>query len=185
MQSQEVLFLLVKKTNNKLGREFFIRDTLTVAKDLLGKFLIKDGFVVQINEVEAYIGDCDPACHAFIGKTERNKAMFEVGGTAYIYFIYGMYFCFNVVTEEEGRGCAILVRGAKVIKGVSAGVKTDGPGKLCRALGITKVDDGRDLCSDKSFYLCDRAFKPTDIRVSKRIGLTKGVELEWRFSCSI
>ncbi len=171
----------MKKTNKKLGEEFFVRDTLTVAKDLLGKFLVKDNFVVQINEVEAYVGDCDPACHAFVGKTERNKAMFEVGGTAYVYFIYGMYFCFNVVTEERGRGCAVLVRGAKPIEGVPAGTKMDGPGKLCRALGITKEDDGRDLCCDKTFYLYDSGFKPEKIEVSKRIGLTKGIDSEWRF----
>lgn len=173
----------MKKKNKKLGREFFARETLTVAKDLLGKFLVKDDFVVQINEVEAYVGDCDPACHAFIGKTERNKAMFEPGGTAYVYFIYGMYFCFNIATEGKGRGCAILIRGAKPVSGIPAGVKTDGPGKLCRALEITKADDGRDLCLDEHFYLYDSGFRPKNIQVSKRVGLSKGIDLEWRFYC--
>ncbi len=165
----------------KLIRKFFERDTVQVAKELLGKFLVKDGFIGQIIETEAYSGDIDPACHTFKGKTKRTEIMFDRGGKSYVYFIYGMYFCFNIVTEKKGKGCAVLIRGIKPIKGPVI----NGPGKLCYAFNITKKDNGTDLTVSKKFYVLDTGFVPQKINVSKRIGINKGKELDWRFFIDI
>lgn len=181
--------------NKKLERRFFERATLEVAQDLLGKFLVKGECVGQIDEVEAYVGENDPACHAFIGKTERNKVMFGIAGLAYVYFIYGMYYCFNIVTEEEDRGCAVLIRSVKPISGIELMVERrgsgdlknlcNGPGKLCQAFSIDKSDNGRNVSSEKDFYLFDNGFRPNEIKISKRVGLSKGTDLDWRFSCEL
>lgn len=166
-----------------LTRSFFNRPTLTVAKQLLGKFLVKGGKIGQINEVEAYIGDIDPACHAYNGVTKRTKVMFGPAGHSYVYFIYGMYFCLNVVTEKEGKGCAVLIRSVKPVSGFEGCLKTDGPGKLCKAFGITKKDNGIDLCTSKDFFIEDRGCKIKNIKCLKRIGINKGTELLFRFIC--
>jgi DNA-3-methyladenine glycosylase len=168
-------------------RSFYNKPTLTVAKQLLGKFLVKDGKIGQINEVEAYVSDIDPACHAYNGMTKRTKVMFGPSGYSYVYFIYGMYFCFNVVTEKEGKGCAVLIRGVKPVSGFDKEdyLKTDGPGKLCKAFGITKKDNGIDLCTSKDFFIEDRGCKVENIKRLKRIGINKGTEFEWRFVCKL
>jgi len=163
----------------KLTRSFFNRPTIEVAKDLLGKYLIKGNFVGEINEVEAYDGAIDPACHSFNGKTKRTEVMFGKPGVSYVYFIYGMYHCFNVVTEKKGNGCAVLIRGVKPISPTN--LKTNGPGKLCRAFNITKKDNCIDLCTSKNFYIEDRKVIPKIIKTSKRIGINKGKNFEWRF----
>lgn len=167
--------------NKRLARDFFNRPTLEVAKDLLGKFLIKDDKVVQITETEAYIGEVDPACHAHRGITPRTKVMFGPPGFSYVYFIYGMYFCFNIVTEPENCGSAVLIRGAKIISGLAEHIKLDGPGKFCRALEITKEENGIDLCASKNFYLEDRGFKVENFRTTRRIGIKQAKNLPWRF----
>lgn len=106
-----------------LKRDFFVRDTLTVAKELLGKNIVRniDGnkLIARIVETEAYIGPFDKAAHSYNNKkTQRNEVMFKDAGHAYIYFIYGMYYCFNIVTEEENKPCAVLIRAAQPIEGI-------------------------------------------------------------------
>lgn len=121
---------------SRLNRDFFNRPTLQVAQELLGKVLHFNQHQLIITETEAYHGTDDPACHAARGKTPRCEVMFDKAGVSYVYFIYGMYYCLNIVTEEEGTAAAVLIRGARLI----GHDKTDlsGPGKLCRYLGIDK-----------------------------------------------
>lgn len=161
-------------------RAFYKRPTLTVAKELLGAILcrrLQDGTVLTapIVEVEAYTED-DPACHAFRGLTERTRVMFGHPGHAYVYFIYGMYFCLNVVTEPEHTPGAVLIRAI----GTPGG---DGPGKLCRLWGIDKSQNGLNLCDLQSeLFICkgDKVSK-SDIEVSTRIGIKLAAERPWRF----
>src|SRR5271170_1163177 len=137
----------------KLPRSFYDRDTIAVAKALLGKFFIhvSDGIkrVGKIVEVEAYLGPHDLAAHSSRGLTERNKVMFGPPGHAYVYFIYGMYFCMNVVTEREGHASAVLLRAIEPVKNV--GGRTCGPGLLCRAMKIDRRLNGHDLLSGDFF----------------------------------
>ena len=178
----------------KLSREFYLRPTLEVARDLVGKYLIyKNGaklFSARLVEVEAYIGEDDPACHAAVGKTERNKVMYGSGGHAYIYFIYGMYYCLNVVTERPGFPAAVLLRGAEPEEGFEYMKKNfpkgyhqklaNGPGKLCRAFGMTRRQNGLDLTGN-ILYLEDRGYRPARIVTTPRIGITRGADRPWRF----
>lgn len=125
-----------------LNRAFYLRPTVEVARDLLGRYLVlSDGErparVGRIVEVEAYVGEHDRASHARVGRTPRNSPMYEEAGHAYIYRIYGMYWCLNVVTEPAGTPCAVLIRAVEPLAGLPAA--TNGPGKLCRAFGL----DGR------------------------------------------
>jgi DNA-3-methyladenine glycosylase len=137
----------------KLPRSFYDRDTTVVAKELLGKFLVRasNGIerVGKIVEVEAYLGPHDLAAHSSKGLTERNKAMFGSPGHAYVYFIYGMYFCMNVVTEREGHASAVLLRAIEPVKKVKG--RTCGPGLLCRAMKIDMRLNGHDLLSSDFF----------------------------------
>jgi DNA-3-methyladenine glycosylase len=181
------------RLGRKLPRKFYLRPTLEVAADLLRKTIVyhhPDGILAaDIVEVEAYIGEDDPACHAAVGKTERNEVMYGAGGHAYIYFIYGMYHCFNVVTEKAGFPAAVLVRGVEPVAGEAimatnspAGCKkvTDGPGKFCRAFGLSREQNGIDL-SGKRLYIVDRAAVKPKIERSSRIGIKKGNKRLWRF----
>lgn len=150
----------------KLPLSFYRRNTLSVAKDLLGKILVTntpDGIVkARIVETEAYLGLSDKACHSYNKKPfGRVNVMFEDGGFSYVYLIYGMYYCFNVVTEGEGSPEAVLIRAAEPVFNIplmEARRKTDkpkflcnGPGKLCQALGITKEFYGTPLDSDQIY----------------------------------
>lgn len=130
-----------------LPRDFYARKTVAVAKDLLGRVLVHDDGGVRragrIVETEAYVGPHDLACHASKGRTARTDVMFGPAGHAYVYLIYGMYDCFNVVTEREGFAAAVLVRGVAPIEGCLG--KTDGPGKTCRAMRITRAQNRLDL----------------------------------------
>ncbi|MCP4705052.1 MAG: DNA-3-methyladenine glycosylase [candidate division Zixibacteria bacterium] len=186
--------------SKKLNRDFYLRPTLEVACDLIGKYLIYNNsnniISARIVEVEAYIGEDDPACHAAVGKTDRNEIMYGIGGFSYIYFIYGMYYCLNIVTEREGYPAAILIRGAEPIEGLEImrqnypGAKnnryTDGPGKLCKAFGLTREKNGLDLIKG-NLYLENREYdKDTknrirEIKKAKRIGIKKGINRKWRF----
>jgi len=163
----------------KLPKSFFDRDTVQVAKDLLGKRLVFGGKECVITETEAYVGMEDEACHAARGKTPRNAVMFGDAGFSYVYLIYGMYHCLNFVTEAEGRPCAVLIRGAEPVDS-DCGVKLDGPGKLCKFLGITKDASGVDITESGDFYVCD-----TDIKfkysATPRIGIKKATNKLWRF----
>jgi len=134
----------------KLPRAFYDRDTIAVAKDLLGKYLVHAERVGRIVEVEAYLGPHDLAAHSARGLTKRTKVMFGPPGHAYVYMIYGMYWCMNVVTEREGHASAVLLRAVEPVKNVEG--RTQGPGLLCRAMGIDKQLNNHDLLSD-DFYI--------------------------------
>jgi len=145
----------------RLSREFFARDTLTVARELLGQRLVRvlDGQRLsgRIVEVEAYVGEEDQASHARCGATRRNAPMYGPAGHAYVYFIYGMHYCLNVVTEREGYPAAVLVRALEPLEGLEVmrvrrgGVPdaqlASGPARLCQALEIDRRFDGADLCA--------------------------------------
>ncbi len=138
----------------KLPREFYDRDTVQVAHELLGKVLVHvdDGVerIGKIVEVEAYLGPHDLAAHSARGLTARTRVMFGPPGHAYVYFIYGMYFCMNVVTEPEGHASAVLLRAIEPVKHLTG--RTCGPGLLCRAMNIDRRLNGHDLLSD-NFYI--------------------------------
>ena len=134
----------------RLEPTFFARDALAVARALVGTYLVHaDGAAppraVRIVETEAYRGPTDGACHARVGLTQRTRTLYGPPGHAYVFLIYGMYDCFNVVCCGEGRGHAVLVRAGEPIAGIPEGVRTDGPGRLARALGVTRAHDGEDL----------------------------------------
>ena len=138
----------------KLPRSFYDRDTMVVAKELLGKYLVHRSNRVKrigkIVEVEAYLGPHDLAAHSAKGRTERTKVMFGPPGHAYVYLIYGMYHCMNVVTEREGHASAVLLRAIEPVKNVEG--RTQGPGLLCRAMEIDRRLNAQDLLSD-DFYI--------------------------------
>src|SRR5579872_3133071 len=131
----------------KLARSFYDRDTTEVAQELLGKYLVHASHGVErigkIVEVEAYLGPHDLAAHSAKGLTNRTKVMFGPPGYAYVYMIYGMYFCMNVVTEKEGHASAVLLRAIEPIKNIET--RTQGPGLLCKAMQIDKQLNGYDL----------------------------------------
>jgi len=190
----------------KLTRQFYNRDTLTVAKELIGKVLVRefDGNVIssRITEAEAYIGAIDKASHCYKGKTERTKVMFGEPGHAYVYFIYGMYNCFNVVTEGEGFGSGVLIRSIEPLENIEMmsinrygkplkeitkqQLKniSNGPGKLCIALKITKSENGLDL-TENELYILDDGYKDYIVENSKRINIDYAEEAKdflWRFT---
>lgn len=134
----------------RLPRSFYDRDTVEVAQELLGKHLVRvtsTGIRIgRIVEVEAYLGPHDLAAHSARGLTPRTRVMFGPPGYAYVYLIYGMYHCMNVVTQAEGLASAVLLRALEPVTGIES--RTQGPGLLCRAMGIDKGLDGHDLVSD-------------------------------------
>jgi len=173
-----------------LARGFYQRPTADVARDLLGKLLLRAtaaGLVAaRILEVEAYLGPQDRACHTFGGRrTERVRSMWGEAGHAYVYLIYGLHHCLNIVTVGGGAGEAVLVRGAAIVHGldvarrrrgdgVADGRLADGPGKLCQALGIDRDDDGRDLCQPaRGLWLGDDGWPVEErlVRRTPRIGV--------------
>lgn len=195
---------------DKLPKDFYLLDTLTVARELLGAYLVRRAgeqlIAGRITETEAYIGAIDKACHAYGGRlTPRTKIMFEPGGCAYIYFIYGMYYCMNVVTEPEGCGCAVLIRGLDLAAGHDIAARfrygeefenlssyrlknfSNGPGKLCKALNLTKEQNGEDLTG--SLLYITKTFpgitnSKYTIHTGKRIGIGYAEEAQhfmWRF----
>lgn len=192
----------------KLTRDFYDRDTVQVARELLGQHLVRilpDGtpLVCRIMETEAYVGPIDKACHAYgYRRTPRTETLFTQPGTVYIYLIYGMYHCLNFVTEPEGEPCAVLIRGAQPVENVDIiaenrfGCKYEdmtayqrrhflnGPGKLCRGLGLTRAQNGLDLLGDELCVCSAPSPPPEHIRVGKRIGIDyaqEAVDFPWRF----
>jgi len=151
----------------RLSRTFYARDTTTVARDLLGKHLIHlvDGSqrVGRIVEVEAYLGPHDRAAHSSKGLTPRTRVMFGPPGHAYVYLIYGMHHCLNVVTEPEGHGAAVLIRALEPVRNLPG--KASGPGLLCKALGVDRGLDGADLLGDRLFIT---EGEPGEFRIAKR-----------------
>ena len=152
-----------------LPRSFYDRDTIEVARDLLGTHLVHISHGVKrvgrIVEVEAYLGPHDLAAHSSKGLTERTKVMFGPPGHAYVYLIYGMHHCMNVVTEREGHGAAVLLRALEPIQNLEG--RTQGPGLLCRAMGITKALNAHDLRSSQ-FYVTARSEDETPRIVKRR-----------------
>lgn len=148
----------------KLPRRFYDRNTVTVARELLGKFLVHGDRIGRIVETEAYLGPHDRAAHSARGRTARNEVMFGPPGHAYVYFIYGMYHCLNVVTEREGHAAAVLLRALEPVRNITG--KTNGPGLLCRALGIDRRWNGHDLLSD-DFYIAAPPHEPV-LQIVKR-----------------
>jgi len=185
----------------KLGREFYLREnTLKVARELLGKLLVvaaDDGKHVSgmIVETEAYLGVTDRAAHSYGGRrTARNEVMYGGGGHAYVYFIYGMYFQFNVVTGPADHPQAVLIRALEPVEGIEV-VRarrgemndrnlTSGPGKLCIAMGIDRGLNGEDLLAEKVWLEDYRKVPPKQVAVGKRIGIDYAgeyAEKPWRF----
>lgn len=146
---------------------------MVVARELLGKYLVlRSGdqeHIGRIVEVEAYLGPHDLAAHSSRGLTERNKVMFGPPGHAYVYLIYGMYFCMNVVTEREGHASAVLLRAIEPVKNVEG--RTQGPGLLCRAMRIDKRLNGHDLLSHDFYLAAPANTKPSVIVKRPRIGV--------------
>lgn len=165
----------------RLTRDFFMRPTVDVAQDLLGKTLVFGRHRGRITETEAYVGEDDPASHSARGKTPRNAVMFDQAGMVYVYFIYGMYHCLNIVTEGRDVGAAVLIRGIQEdpVDG-QPGRHLNGPGKLCRDWGITLVDNGRDAISDAQIGLYDTPSFGHFI-TTPRIGISKATDKLWRF----
>lgn len=178
-----------------LSKKFYNRDPIIVARELLGKILVRNinGKVIsgRIVETEAYLGFNDEAAHSFIGKTNRNKSLFGPPGMAYIYRIH-MQYCVNAVTNEIDDPGGVLIRALEPIEGIEEMKRnrekenlkdlTSGPGKLCKALNITLEQDGVDLKNKKSpIYIVEDNYKSSEIVSSKRIGISKAAEHEWRF----
>lgn len=190
-------FLLLKK----LPRAFYSRPTLCVARDLLGKLIVRKThrvrLVGRIVEVEAYLAEKDPASHAYRGMTTRNAVMFGHPGHLYVYFTYGMHFCSNVVTETKGKAGAVLIRGVEPIRGISVmqGLRwkkrrmdrkdqrdlTNGPAKFCEAFGIRRKLNGVDLLGREIFLARDKPVRLSEVGRSTRIGIRNGKEKRWRF----
>ncbi len=159
-----------------LPTSFFERHAVIVAQDLLGKTLVFSSFEGVITETEAYRGLDDPASHAFRGPTPRAKVMFGPAGFSYVYFIYGMYHCLNIVTEPEGSPSAVLLRGLKIGK-----LHLNGPGKLCKYFGISKAHNQMNICEDLSFCVLDKPHPHFQTLTTPRIGIKQGLDKAWRF----
>ena len=187
---------------------FYDRDTLEVAPDLLGKYLVRkiDGccLVGKIVEVEAYKGSIDKGAHSYKYRiTPRTEVMFGPPGHAYVYLIYGMYYCLNIVTEEEGEPCAVLIRGiepveneahmavlryGKFLEKITNTQRknlTNGPGKICKAFNITKDQNGKPLCNQDFYISFGKTVENSQIIRSKRINIDYAEEAKdflWRYS---
>jgi len=167
-----------------IPRSFYAKDTLIVAEKLLGCTIHadRDGVITaaRIIETEAYCGTADLACHASRGKTPRTEVMFGEPGFAYVYMIYGMYFCLNFVTEKEGNACAVLLRGIET----TDGRKIYGPGKSCRYLKIDKSFNRLDLCSKETIWLERGAKHKVMFKTDRRVGIDYAgdwKDKQWRF----
>ena len=178
-----------------LPLDFYRQDTFSLVSKILGKVLVrrigKKIIAGRIVEVEAYVGD-DPASHAANGMTERNRIMFEEGGVAYVYFTYGMHFCFNIVTDRTGFPAALLVRALEPLESIEEMKRrrgtdflknlTNGPAKLCQAMGIDRRLNGISLDS-RELSIEDDGFVlgGGDIESSTRIGIRVATDRRWRF----
>lgn len=201
-------------TVHPLARAFFARDPRRVARQLLGKVLVREGnasvsrLTARIVEVEAYLGETDPAAHAAAGRTLRNSVLFGPPGHAYVYFIYGNHYCLNVTCQPEGKAGCVLFRALEPLSGIDEMAKargielrsaevnsrevdrrkdwprlTSGPGRLCEAFGITRArDNGCDLTSAAgSLWIGDDDYRARNILTTPRIGITKAADLPLRY----
>ena len=185
-----------------LARAFFARDPRRVARELLGKILVRQDdnvrLTARIVELEAYLGESDPAAHAAAGRTARNAVLFGPPGYAYVYFIYGNHYCLNVSCEREGRAGGVLFRALEPLEGIDqmarargitvSGPKdllrlTRGPGRLSEAFGITRLrDNGCDLTSQSSgLWIGDDGYRSGHICMTARIGITKAADRRLRY----
>jgi DNA-3-methyladenine glycosylase len=185
-----------------LERSFYARNPRRVARELLGKVLVRNGgklhLAARIVEVEAYLGENDPAAHAAAGNTARTSVLFGPPGYAYVYFIYGNHYCLNVSCEREGKAGSVLFRALEPLDGLEEMARargillqgprdlpklTAGPGRLAQAFGITRArDNGRDLTSTTSgLWIGDDGFRARKIQVTARVGIRKAAEQPLRF----
>jgi DNA-3-methyladenine glycosylase len=185
-----------------LKRVFFARDPRRVARDLLGKVLVRDRGKLRragrIVEVEAYLGENDPASHSAAGNTGRTAVLFGPPGHAYVYFIYGNHYCLNVSCEPEGKAGGVLFRALEPLAGIDAMARarkavlqgprdlvrlTSGPGRLAEAFGITRGrDNGGDLTSpDSGLWIGDDGFRAKNVQVTPRIGISKAADRPLRY----
>ena len=185
-----------------LPRDFYDRDPRRVSRDLLGKLLVRrDGRklrIARIVEVEAYLGRNDPAAHSFAGRTQRNAVLWGPPGFAYVYFIYGNHYCFNVSCLQDGEAGGVLFRALEPLAGIEEMARgrglslddandlrklTSGPGRLAEAFGITRArDNGKDLTSSRSdLSIADDGTTPPRVKITPRIGITKAAERPLRF----
>jgi DNA-3-methyladenine glycosylase len=188
-----------------LHRDFFNRDPRTVARELLGKLIIRrEGrkqIAGRIVEVEAYLGAGDLAAHAAAGNTARNSVLWGPPGHAYVYFIYGVHYCLNISCLPEGEAGCVLIRALEPVSGISNMAKArgladldltstrdlrklaSGPGKLCEALGITRPrDNGKDMLSAASdLRVISDGFRTKEVAITQRIGITKSAEMPLRY----
>ena len=186
----------------RLKRKFYDRDPRDVSRDLLGKLLVRDEsnqrIIGRIVEVEAYLGSDDPAAHAAVGRTARNDVLFGPPGRAYVYFIYGNHWCFNVSCLPDGIAGGVLFRALEPLEGVeqmarARGIEissprdlrllTSGPGRLAEAFGITRTrDNGKELYSANSdLWIGDDGSPKPRIAITARIGITKAAEMPLRY----
>ena len=192
----------MSKLPQPLPREFFSRDPRKVSRDILGKLLVRKNeralLIGRIVEVEAYLGGDDPAAHSFAGRTARNAVLFGPPGYAYVYFIYGNHYCFNISCLPDGVPGGVLFRALEPVAGIEKmarlrGVSleekghlkllTSGPGRLAEALGITRErDNGKDVTTSKSdLYIGEDDFVVGKIKTTPRIGITKAADLPLRY----
>ena len=183
-----------------LSRRFYLRSPDLVARELLGKVLVRklkgERLSGRIVETEAYFGQDDPAAHSFVGKTARNAVLFGPPGFTYVYFIYGMYFCLNVSCEPEGQAGGVLIRALEPLAGLDTMARlrglpsaakprllTSGPGRLCEALAITRAgQNGLDVtAADSELQIRDDGSRPGKILATPRIGIRKAAERPHRF----
>lgn len=185
-----------------LPRDFYDRDPRRVSRDLLGKLLVRNdgrgGRIARIVEVEAYLGQNDPAAHSFAGRTPRNAVLWGPPGFAYVYFIYGNHYLFNVSCLTDGEAGGVLFRALEPVAGIEEMARgrdlsieetkdlrklTSGPGRLAEAFGITRArDNGKDLTSPRSdLWIADDGAAHPRVKITPRIGITKAAERPLRF----
>jgi DNA-3-methyladenine glycosylase len=162
-----------------LERSFYARPTVEVARALLGKVIRHARASARIVEVEAYLGANDPAAHSARGPTPRTRVIFGPPGRAYVYLIYGMHHCLNIVAEPAGIAGCVLIRAVEPLRGIAS--PSNGPGKLTRALGITLAHYGADLIRGPLTIHEPAPADPFEIAVSPRIGITQASDLPLRF----
>jgi DNA-3-methyladenine glycosylase len=196
------LLKLLHSPTNALPRSFYNHDPRVVSRELLGKVLVrrdrKNLLAGRIVEVEAYLGEDDPAAHSYSGRTARNAVLFGAPGYAYVYFIYGNHYCLNVSCLPDGVAGGILFRALEPLEGIEAMARlrevvvdgphdlrklTSGPGRLAQAFGITRArDNGKDLTNMKSdLFIADDGYRPDRIQVTPRVGITKAADRPLRY----
>ena len=181
-----------------LPPEFFDREPRRVARELLGKLIVRrvgrQTLIARVVETEAYLGKNDPAAHSSSGRTARNAVIFGPPGHAYVYFIYGNHYCLNVSCLPDGEAGGVLFRAAEPVAGMETMAKardlgvtdlprlTNGPGKLTEALSITRADNGVNLTdASQSLYLAEDDYPKPQVKTTPRIGITKAADLKLRY----